>query len=79
MSVCVRVLVCLQACACSFACVCVLLRMDAYTLGEVSAPGTDREGIELKRMRQIPPVTRSLIHTAIVLKSRVRERCHVVR
>lgn len=68
--------VCLLASVCVCLHVCVAKNGCLY-LGRGVCTGTDREGIELKRMRQIPPVTRSLIHTAIVLKSRIRD-CHVV-
>lgn len=66
--------VCLLASVC--VCVCVA-KNGCFYLGRGVCTGTDREEIELKRMRQIPPATRSLIHTAIVLKSRIRD-CHVV-
>lgn len=59
-------------------CVCVCLCAHALRRTRGVCTRTDREGIELKRMRQIPPVTRSLIHTAIVLKRQVCEHCHVV-
>lgn len=59
-------------CVCTNVClrlgVCVPPRMDANTLGEGACTGGDREGIELERMRQIRPATRSLIYTAIALK-----------
>ena len=80
---CVYVFVCahmhsdIRAWLCLGVCVCVA-ENGCLHLGRGVCTRTDREGIELKRMRQIPPVTRSLIHTAIVLKRRVREHCHVV-
>ena len=66
-----------RAWLCLGVCVCVA-ENGCLHLGRGVCTRTDREGIELKRMRQIPPVTRSLIHTPIVLKRRVREHCHVV-
>lgn len=71
----------MSACVCVTlpVCVCVCVTENGCLyLGRGVCTRTDSEGIELKRMRQIPPATRSLIHTAIVLKSREREHCHVV-
>lgn len=68
---------CAQHCLGVCVCVCVA-ENGCLHLGRGVCTRTDREGIELKRMRQIPPVTRSLIHTAIVLKRQVCEHCHVV-
>lgn len=56
------------ASVCVWGCMCIAANGCLY-LGRGVCTRTDREGIELKRMRQIPAATRSLIHTAIVLRA----------